>query len=304
MGSTGGTVLATAGALVAFAGNSLLCRRALGSGAADPASFTAIRLVAGALTLLAIAAWRARRPTAPTTDTLAPDASTDGSSASWQLAGGWIPAFWLFVYAAAFSWAYGSLTAGTGALLLFGSVQVTMIAWGLLRGERPRWTEWLALPIAMGGLWYLVAPGLSAPPLLGSALMITAGMAWGGYSLAGRRGVDPIAATAGNFVRAAPMAAALVPIAWLLRSPLQLSGPGLALAVTSGAVTSGVGYVIWYVALRGLSATRAATVQLTVPVLAAVGGVLLLGETLSSRLAIAAALVIGGVGLAVLGRRK
>lgn len=299
--STGVTAAATIGALGAFAGNSLLCRKALGSQAADPASFTAVRIVSGALVLLAIAAWRTRSsPRADSPNPTDPSSPAPARSvASNIIAGGWLPAFWLFAYAAAFSWAYGNLTTGTGALLLFGSVQVTMIAWGLLRGERPRWTEWLALPIAMSGLWYLVAPGLAAPPLGGSVLMIGAGMAWGGYSLAGRRGADPIATTTGNFLRAAPMAVLLAPVAWLAHSPPALNQRGFLLALVSGAVTSGLGYVVWYVALRGLTATRAATLQLLVPILAALGGVIFLGETVTARLVIAAALVLGGVGLGV-----
>jgi len=269
----------TAMALIAFAGNSILCRTALGGHLIDPASFTAVRLGSGALTLALLLAARTR--TLP------------------RLAGHWASAAALFVYAAAFSLAYVSLTTGTGALILFGAVQLTMIAAGLRAGERPRPAEWLGLALALLGIVVLVRPGLAAPNPTGAALMATAGVAWGVYSLRGRGSQEPLRNTAGNFMLTVPAALALVvlaggPSAWTVRGAL--------LAVASGALASGAGYAIWYAALPALTATRAALVQLLVPVLAAAGGVALLAEAIPLRLPIAAALVLGGVALAVTSR--
>jgi drug/metabolite transporter (DMT)-like permease len=207
----------------------------------------------------------------------------------------------LCLYAVAFSFAYLSLSTGTGALILFGSVQVTMIAVALASGERPHALEWVGLAIALAGLVALVLPGLTAPPFLGAALMATAGFAWGLYSLLGRGAVDPLGETASNFLRSVPLAAA---VSLLTLDQAHLSPRGIVLAVVSGALTSGLGYVVWFAALRGLTATRAATVQLAVPVLAALGGVVTLAETVSLRLALAALLILGGIGLAVAGRRR
>jgi drug/metabolite transporter (DMT)-like permease len=194
-----------------------------------------------------------------------------------------------------------SLSAGTGALILFGAVQATMILAVLVRGERPRRVEWLGLSAALGGLVYLVAPGLAAPPPLGSALMAVAGVAWGLYSLRGAGGGDPLVVTRDNFLRALPWALGLS----LVAAPrFDLSWPGVLWAVLSGAITSGAGYAVWYAALRGLTSTRAAIVQLAVPVLAAGGGVLLLDERLSWRLVLSAVLILGGVGLSLTGRRR
>ena len=267
-------------AMIAFAGNSLLCRAALKDTAIDPASFTTIRLVAGALALWVIL--RLHR------------GSLDG-------AGDWPSAVALFAYAAAFSFAYVDLTAATGALLLFGAVQATMIGYGLWSGERLRPLQWLGLSGAIGGLVGLLLPGLSAPPLMGAVLMLAAGIAWGVYSLRGRGAADPALATTGNFLRAAPLAAALGAIAWPWVS-LDLSGAGY--AVASGALASGAGYVIWYAALRGLRATSAATVQLSVPVITAMGGILLLGETLTLRLLVTSAAILGGVALVLAVRQR
>jgi drug/metabolite transporter (DMT)-like permease len=280
------TALLTALTMAAFAANSVLCRMALGRAEIDPAAFTAVRLISGAATLLllVLALGRSRPRAAPVT------ARQETGLARW------ISPFELFLYAVCFSFAYLSLTAGTGALILFGAVQATMIAAGLLAGERPRLTEWLGLAVAIGGLVYLVSPGLAAPPLVGSGLMALAGVSWGLYSLRGRRAADPVAATTGNFARAVPFAL-VVATAWLPR--MHFTGRGLLLAVLSGAVASGLGYVLWYAALRGLTATRAAIVQLSVPVLAALGGVALLGETVSLRLALSAVGVLGGVGLSI-----
>lgn len=270
------TASLTVAALVAFAANSILCRMALLGHLIDPASFTAIRLASGAATLSLVVGWRVRG--------LPPRA------------GQWRSAAALFAYAIAFSLAYVSLDAGTGALILFGSVQLTMILAGLRAGERPRATEWIGLGLALGGLVILVRPGLSAPAPLGAGLMALAGMAWGVYSLRGRGSTAPLQNTAGNFVLTVPAAALVMLVAG---STGSWTSRGVLLAVASGALASGAGYAVWYAALPALTATRAALVQLSVPVLAAAGGVLLLGEALPLRLPIAATLVLGGVALAV-----
>ncbi|HET9977429.1 MAG TPA: DMT family transporter, partial [Burkholderiaceae bacterium] len=196
--------------------------------------------------------------------------------------------------------AYLSLAAGTGALILFGMVQLTMFAVGLARGERFAAVAWGGFLLAVVGFVVLVAPGLAAPPPIGSLLMALAGVAWGVYSLRGRGAGEPVAATAGNFVRAAPLALAL---SLLLSASAHASARGVALAIASGALTSGIGYVIWYAALPRLAALSAATVQLSVPVLAAIGGVLLLGEALTSRLVLASAAILGGIALVLTARR-
>jgi drug/metabolite transporter (DMT)-like permease len=270
----------TAFAMAAFAANSILCRLALGGETIDAASFSSVRLASGALTLLLITA-------------------VTGRAGAFRNRGDWGSAGVLFLYAVPFSFAYLDLGAGTGALLLFGAVQATMILAGLLAGERPHPLEWAGLGVALIGLIYLVFPGLTAPPLGGSLLMLTAGVAWGAYSLRGRGAADPIGATTGNFVRAVPLALA-VSAAFITRS--HLSTEGLALAFASGAVASGCGYVVWYAALRGLTATQAATVQLSVPVLAAAGGVAFLAEAVSVRLLLSSVAILGGVGLALSGR--
>lgn len=270
------TVLLTASALAAFAANSILCRLALGPHLADAAGFTAVRLVSGTLALsLILFLAGGRRPI---------------------LRRDWLSPLALFAYAAPFSFAYLRLPAGTGALLLFGSVQVTMIAWGMRRGERPHPAEWVGLALAVGGLIALNAPGATAPDPWGALLMIAAGAAWGAYSLLGRGGTDPLAVTAGNFARTVPLVLVLA----LVSLPhLHATRDGLLLAAASGALASGVGYAVWYAALRGLRATRAAVVQLLVPVLAAMGGVLILDEAITVRLVAAGAVVLGGIALAV-----
>jgi drug/metabolite transporter (DMT)-like permease len=266
--------------LVAFAANSLLCRLALGEAQIDAASYTSLRLLSGAATLWAIVVLSGRAEV--------------GDSR-----GRWFSAAMLFLYAIAFSFAYLTLDAGTGALILFGAVQVTMILAGIREGHRPNLPEWLGLVAAFGGLVYLVSPGLSAPAPLGSVLMALAGIAWGVYSLRGRGGGDPVAATAVNFIRAVPFAI-LVSLAML--PDLEISPRGAVLAVLSGALASGCGYVVWYAALKGLSTTRAAVVQLSVPVLTAVGGVVFLSEDLTFRLVTSSAVILGGVALAIRGR--
>jgi drug/metabolite transporter (DMT)-like permease len=268
--------------MTCFAGNSILCRLALGPPDIDAAGFTAIRLASGAVMLLLIARSTGRRLTA-------------------QTRGNWVSGAALFAYAILFSFAYLRLGVGTGALILFALVQATMIVWGLIRGERPRPAQWLGLTAALGGLTYLVSPGLSAPSPAGSLMMASAGIAWGIYSLRGRGTSDPIVTTTDNFIRSVPM---VLIVAAILYRDIDLSARGVALALASGALASGVGYVIWYAALRHLSATRAASVQLTVPVIAALGGLVFLGEAVSLRLAVSAVLILGGVGLTLAGREK
>ena len=275
------TVLLTAVAMIAFAANSLLCRLALQHASIDAASFASVRLVSGAAMLALIVRLRA-------------------SPAS-QARPDWLAATMLFAYVAFFSFAYRTLSAGTGALILFGAVQLTMFGAGLRRGERFGRVAWFGLVLAVGGLVWLLLPGITAPAPLGAALMAFAGMAWGVYSLRGRGSADPLGATAGNFMRAAP--AALLLNAALLEHT-HATPDGVMLAFASGALTSGIGYVVWYAALNGLSAMRAATVQLSVPPIAAFGGVLLLSEAITPRLAIASAATLGGVALVLAGRRR
>lgn len=272
---TGLRLALLAAVLCAFAANSVFCRLALAHTAIDPATFTVVRLGAGALVLALIA--RA------------------GGAA--HAGGSWTGALVLLAYAVCFSFAYVTLTTATGALLLFGAVQAIMISRGLLAGERLRLVQWAGLLAAIAGLLVLLAPGISAPDPWGALLMIAAGAAWGAYSLQGRGTADPLAATAGNFLRAAPLA---LPVLALV--PLRWDGPGILWAVLSGALASGVGYALWYTVLPHLTATRAASVQLAVPVLAALGGVLLLGEPLSLRLVLATAAVLGGIALVMHGR--
>jgi drug/metabolite transporter (DMT)-like permease len=271
----GKTALAAALALIGFAGNSILCRLALRGGEIDAATFTGVRLATGALALWLLA----RRP-----------------------GGSWLSALALFVYAAPFSFAYLRLGAGVGAFILFASVQATMLGAAIAGGERPGPRVWLGLAIAVGGLVALTLPGAAAPDPLGSALMIVAGVAWGIYSLRGRGVADPLAATAGNFARSLPFAALLAGGALAAHAPLHASPRGLALAAASGALASGVGYSLWYAALRVLRATTAAVLQLVVPVLAAAAAVVLLGEPLTLRLVLSGVAITAGVALALKSR--
>ena len=267
-------------ALISFAANSILCRLALASRAIDPASFTAIRLFSGAIVLALIVAASGKKP---------------------GKAGNWISATMLAAYAIAFSLAYVNLKAGVGALILFGSVQVTMIIASMLAKKHPTIGQCIGLAMAIGGLVWLLWKGLSAPPLDRALLMAAAGVAWGIYSVRGAGGSDPVSATAGNFLRAAPFA--LIPLAILI-SHLHGSTHGIVLAATSGALTSGLGYVFWYTALPGLGAIRAAVVQLTVPILTALAGILFLHEALTQRLTVSALVILAGVGIAVFAPRK
>lgn len=270
--------------MIAFAGNSVLCRMALKHTTIDAATFTSIRLVSGAVVLWLIVRFARAGRTG---------------------AGNWWSALALFVYAAGFSLAYVSLSAATGALLLFGSVQATMIGRGIWQGERLARLQWLGLVVAMAGLVGLMLPGLAAPPLLGAALMVLAGAAWGVYSLRGKGAGDPTLVTAGNFWRAAVLA--LVLSAVMQASTVLYASwdaEGLAYAVASGAVTSGLGYALWYSVLPALKATQAATIQLSVPVLAALGGVTLLGEVMNEQFVLASVATLGGIALVIWGKRS
>lgn len=261
--------------MIAFAGNSLLCRIALKHTGIDAASFTAIRLISGAAMLwLLVRFFRSART---------------GK-------GNWPSAFALFAYAAGFSFAYVSLPAAMGALLLFGAVQATMIGYGICKGERLHGLQLAGLVFAFGGLVGLLLPGLTAPPLTGSILMLGAGVAWGVYSLRGKGAGDPSRVTAGNFLRAALIAAAL---SLLMINSATLDSAGVGYAVASGALASGMGYAIWYAVLPALKATTAATVQLSVPVIAAAGGVIFLGEAVTLRLVLASVAILGGIALVI-----
>jgi drug/metabolite transporter (DMT)-like permease len=278
---SGKAVLLTAVALVCFAGNSLLCRLALAEGHVDATSFTAVRLVSGALVLAVLARGRPRAPTTRQS---------------------WVSALVLFVYAAPFSYAYLRLGAAMGALILFAAVQATMIGWGVARGERPRPLAWLGIAAAMGGLLVLTVPGRSAPDPAGASAMAGAGVAWGVYSLRGRLVAgDPLVTTARSFLLSLPFVAVLVacvsPVAGV-----HASMRGVLLAGASGALASGIGYSVWYAALRHLTAMRAAILQLLVPVLAAAGAVLFLGESVSQRLLVASAAILGGVAITIRAR--
>ena len=267
--------------MAAFAGNSLLCRLALRQTEIDAASFTTIRLISGALVLWLVA--RSRRGTRPG-------------------AGNWLSALALFSYAACFSFAYVSLPTGTGALLLFGAVQALMIGYGLSSGERMRPAQLAGLALAFGGLAGLLLPGVSAPPLGGTVLMLAAGASWGIYSLRGKGAGDPTQVTAGNFLRAAPLAIGLG-VLMLVGKGMSVDAAGVGYAVASGALTSGIGYAVWYSVMPALKATTAATVQLSVPVIAALGGIAFLGEPLTLRLVLASIAILGGIALVVLQKR-
>ncbi|MGA7779860.1 MAG: DMT family transporter [Paraburkholderia sp.] len=277
------TTILTTMAMLAFAANSLLCRLALQQGEIDPASFAGIRLISGAITLAVIVRFRSER--------------------SWPGHPDWLAATMLFAYVAFFSFAYLILPAGTGALILFGTVQLTMFSVGLRSGEKFGPVAWLGLALAVAGLVYLMSPGVAAPPLLGAVLMAIAGLAWGVYSLRGRGVADPLAATASNFAWAAPLAF-LLSVVFIATGHAHTDKAGFALAIASGALTSGIGYVIWYAALRKLSAMRAATVQLSVPLIAAFGGVALLSEAITPRLTAASAAILGGIALVLTSKSR
>ena len=274
------TALFTSLAMIAFAANSVLCRLALGGGHIDAASFASVRVISGALALAAIVVYRSAGPVPRDAD--------------------WRAVLALFVYMIFFSFAYLSLGAGTGALVLFGAVQLTMFGVALRSGEAFSATSWAGLSLAIAGLVYLVLPGITAPDPAGALLMVVAGIAWGVYSLLGRHTADPTRATAWNFLLSVPL---VVLMSLIFMGQFHATPFGLAVAVASGVVASGIGYVLWYAALRGLAATSAATVQLSVPVIAAIGGVILLSEGVTSRLLIASAATLGGVAIVLMQRR-
>jgi len=266
-------------AMLAFAANPLLCRLALKDTGIDPGSFTLIRLCAGAVTLWLLL-WLRRSGRAPS--------------------GSWGGALSLFLYAIALSYAYVSLEAGTGTLLLFGAVQVTMISVGIAQGERLGSRQVVGLGGALCGLVILLAPGTTAPGWRGAVLMILSGAAWGVHSLLGRRDHDAVAVTTGNFLGASALAAG---VALLIAESLTWDPRGAAYAVASGSLASGVGYAIWYAALPWLRATQAAVVQLGVPVLTAFGGVLWLGESVTLRLVSSSLAILGGIALVLYRKR-
>jgi drug/metabolite transporter (DMT)-like permease len=271
--------LVTLLAMLAFAGNSVLCRLALSHTTIDPASFTSIRLVSGAIFLWIVVRVRG------------------GNSSG---GGNWVSALALLAYAAGFSFAYVGLSAATGALLLFSAVQATMLGVGILRGERLNERQIIGILLAVGGLIALLLPGLSAPPLGSAALMVGAGVAWGVYSLRGQGAGDSTKVTAGNFLRAAP--AALV--VGLVLPHMPLDEQGTACAVLSGAVASGLGYTLWYTVLPSLRSTTAAVVQLSVPVIATLSGSVLLEEAITRRVMLASGAILGGIAIVVFARRR
>ena len=271
----------TSFALIAFAANSVLCRLALGEATIDAASFTTIRLVSGALVLLLV--------------------NAAGKTRAVVDSGNWTSALMLFLYAVTFSFAYISLNTGTGALILFASVQATMIIFAIYKDERLGLMGSLGLFAALAGLSYLVFPGLTAPSPSGAALMAVAGISWGIYSLRGRGSRSPVTVTRDNFLRSTPF---VLLISLIFLDNLYITFTGAFFAALSGGLTSAIGYVIWYAALRNHSATSAALVQLLVPVLAALGGVVLLSEALTVRLLLSSAMIIGGVALALTQRKN
>lgn len=292
------TALYTSLALFAFACNSILCRIALGDNLIDASSFTSIRLLSGALVLVVIL-------------TMTQKTKTNVSSVSgvgWKK-GSWKAALMLFVYATTFSFAYISLETGTGALILFASVQITMILTGLFYGTRLNYIEWFGVAIAFVGFVYLVLPGLETPSLYGFILMSLSGVAWGAYTLEGKQSKDALLDTTYNFLRTLPLVIALTGITagfvvWSGLSMLALSGKGIALAVLSGGLASGVGYTIWYMALRELSSIQAAVLQLLVPVIAALGGIVFVGETISIHFLVSSLMILGGILAVILGKRS
>jgi drug/metabolite transporter (DMT)-like permease len=267
-------------ALIAFAANSVLCRLALGDKTIDAASFTSVRLLSGAIILLLIIRLNQKKAIAPTK-------------------GSWAAGSMLFLYAIAFSYAYVTLDTATGALILFGSVQITIILLSLFSGNRLHWSEWLGVAIAFIGFVYLFLPDVTSPSITGFVLMTVAGIAWGVYTLKGRGSQFPLTDTAYNFLRTVPLVIVVLLLAY---QEIHYSTKGIALAMLSGALASGVGYSIWYAALRGLSTTQSAVVQLSVPIIAAFGGVMLVSEMITLRLSISATLILGGILLVILGR--
>ena len=266
--------------LIAFAANSVLCRLALGTGSIDPASFTNIRMMAGAVVLFIILRFQANKNSVTSK-------------------GSWFASFALFAYAVTFSYAYVSVDTGTGALILFGTVQITMILLSIISGERLHITEWCGAVIAFTGFVYLIIPTVSSPSIYGFLLMVIAGISWALYTLSGRSSKNPLMDTTYNFIRTLPFIAIFFVITI---KDINFTSQGLILAVLSGGLTSGIGYTIWYIALKGLTATQAAVIQLFVPVIAAIGGVLFVAESMTLRLIVSTCVVLGGILMVVLGR--
>ena len=277
-------IASTIFALLAFAANSVLCRMALGANAIDASSFTVIRLFSGIIILLVLVTL---------TNKLNKVEAVNTSKSSW-LAG-----CMLFIYAVAFSFGYISLDTGTGALILFGAVQITMIISSVISGNKLHISEWLGLATAFAGFVYLVFPSLTTPSLMGFILMSISGMAWAFYTLLGRSSKNPLRDTSYNFLRTSPFILVLMILAY---NSAHITSTGLILAVLSGAIASGVGYFIWYIALTGLSVTQGAVVQLFVPIIAAIGGVIFTSELITLRLIESSALVLGGILIVILGR--
>ena len=275
------TAVLTALALLAFAGNSVLCRLALNSGEIDAASFTSFRLFSGAVFLLILVAIKTRKV-------------IDVKS------GSWLSALFLFLYAIAFSYAYISLDTGTGALILFGAVQITMIVSGLIKGNMLSIVEWIGLALAFTGLCILLLPGASSPSLVGFFLMAISGIAWGFYTLAGRGSKSPLIDTTNNFLRTIPL---VLLIMFFTIADMEISNRGVVLAVASGALASGLGYAIWYTALAGLTVTKAAVAQLSVPIIAAFGGVIFSSETINTGLIVSSVFILGGIATVVASKK-
>ena len=276
------TFTLTSLSLIAFAANSVLCRMALGENLIDPTSFTIIRLTSGAIMLFLLFKILNKK-----------DINSQNNS--------WLPPLTLFIYAITFSFAYITLDTGTGALILFGSVQVTIIALSILRGEKLVFTEWLGILTAFGGFVYLMLPGVTAPSLSGFTLMTISGVAWGVYTIIGKGSSNPLKDTAYNFIKTIPLIL-ITTILLLTLLELKLTTKGIILALLSGTIASGIGYTIWYLALRGLASAQAAVVQLLVPLIALAGGVIFLSEEPTSRLLISAFLILGGILILVVGK--
>ena len=274
------TTFYTLTALIAFAGNSILCRLALGDKHIDASSFTIIRLISGIATLFLILAITNRKENS-------------------RSKGSWLTALYLFMYAAMFSFAYVTLETGVGALILFASVQISMIGITLYRGTKLLTIEWTGIIAALLGFGYLLLPGSTAPPVSGFILMVIAGISWALYTLAGQQSINPLADTSFNFLKTLPFVAIL---SLVMFNQSQLNSQGVILAIISGAITSGLGYAIWYSAVKGLSGVQAAVVQLLVPILATFGGVLFAQETITERLIVSTLLILGGILLVIIGK--
>lgn len=279
------TALLTFVALIAFAANSVLCRMALADNSIDASSFTSIRLISGSVVLLLLVFLRSKFRTGD----------------KQIIKGSWTSGAFLFLYAACFSFAYITLDAGVGALIAFASVQITMISYALIKGRKLNNREWIGVILAFAGFVYLVSPGINAPPLEGFVLMTVSGFGWGMYSVRGKTSENPLEDTSFNFLRSLPY---LVIVMIIGMNKFNFSERGVLLAIASGAVTSGIGYTIWYMALNGLNNVQASVVQLSVPALAAAGGILLLSEELSLRFVLSSTIILGGIYLVITGKRK